>query len=114
MPAIFTEQFRIWNGPDGTPAAFATYARVSAETDARLEGGAHKLAPHEWQGGDILWLMELVAPFGGVDEIMVDLIQNALPNERFKFHMTTADGRRVTSSSDDFKSKLTPAGTRPN
>lgn len=115
MPAILTEQFRIWNGPEGSPAAFVTYAFVSSETDERLEAGAYKLAPHEWQGGEILWLMEMVAPFGAVDEIMLDLIKTAFPDRVFKFHMTTADGRRVTQSSqamlDQIKGNM---NSRPN
>lgn len=101
MPAILTEQFRIWNGPNGTPAAFVTYAFVSPETDERLMAGAHKLAPQEWQGGDILWLMELVAPFGGIDEIVMDLISNAFPDQEFKFHMATPDGQRVVKTSTE-------------
>ena len=100
MPAILTEQFRIWNGPNGTPAAFVTYAFVSPETDARLRAGAHKLAPHEWQSGDILWLMELVAPFGAVDEILQDLVMNAFKDQSFNFHTTSANGERIVSNSD--------------
>jgi cytolysin-activating lysine-acyltransferase len=115
MPAILTEQFRIWNGPEGTPAAYVTYAFVSADTDARLEGGAHKLAPHEWQGGEILWLMEVVAPFGAVDEIMLDLVKTAFPDQVFKFHMTTPDGKRVTSSSQEMLNQIAKdAPERPN
>jgi cytolysin-activating lysine-acyltransferase len=115
MPAILTEQFRVWNGPEGTPAAFVTYAFVSPDTDARLEAGAHKLAPHEWQGGDILWLMEVVAPFGAVDEIMLDLVKTAFPEQVFKFHMTTPDGKRVTSSSQEMLDQIARgAHERPN
>ncbi len=115
MPAILTEQFRIWNGPNGTPAAFVTYAFVSPETDERLEAGAHKLAPHEWQGGEILWLMEVVAPFGAVDEIMMDLVKTAFPDRVFKFHMTTPDGKRVTSSSRIMLDEISKdAISRPN
>jgi cytolysin-activating lysine-acyltransferase len=101
MPAILSEQFRVFNGADGVPAAFITFATVSPETDARLEAGAHKLAPHEWQGGDILWLMEVVAPFGGVDAIMADLVQTMFPGRVFKFHMTTPDGQRRTATSSE-------------
>jgi cytolysin-activating lysine-acyltransferase len=115
MPAILTEQFRIWNGPNGTPAAFVTYAFVSLETDARLEAGAHKLAPHEWQSGEILWLMEVVAPFGAVDEIMLDLVKTAFPDRVFKFHITTPDGKRMTSSSQIMLDEISKDATlRPN
>jgi cytolysin-activating lysine-acyltransferase len=104
MPPILMEQFRIWNGANPTggppiPSAVAFWAFVSPDTDARLEAGAYKLAPQEWQGGDIPWLIELIAPFGAQDEIIADLQQNVFGAEGFKFHMTGPDGvRRVVKS----------------
>lgn len=107
MPAILTEQFRVFYGPapaagaPPTPAAVALWANVSEETEQRLEAGAHKLAPHEWKGGDRAWLIELIAPFGAQDEILRDLAASVFAGKVFKFHMTGGDGvRRVVSSSD--------------
>lgn len=115
MPAILLEQFRIWNGPNGTPAAFATFAYVSKETDERLENGAHKLAPQEWQGGSIPWVMEIICPFGGTDEIMIDLIKNVFPNQVFKFHSVNEAGHRVVMNSSQFAEKIAQAeGSKPN
>lgn len=97
MPAILLEQFRIWNGPS-SPAAVAFWAFVSEETEARLEGGAHKLRADEWQAGDRLWLIELVSPFGGVDEILADLSASVFPGRPFKFHNVGPDGQRRVST----------------
>jgi len=109
MPAIMLEQFRLFYGPapkiEGatpTPAACALWAYVSPETAARLEGGAHKLAAHEWRvtGGEA-WLIELIAPFGAQEEILRDLASNVFQDREFKFHMTGPDGqRRVVKSSE--------------
>lgn len=97
MPAILLEQFRIWNGPN-SPAAVAFWAFVSEDTEARLEAGAHKLRPDEWKAGDRLWLMELVSPFGAVDEILADLSANVFPGQTFKFHTVGPDGQRRVST----------------
>lgn len=97
MPAILVEQFRIFYGPNA-PAAVAFWAKVSEETEARLEAGAHKLRPDEWQGGDRLWLIELVAPFGAQDEILADLSTSVFNGQPFKFHTSTPDGQRVVRS----------------
>lgn len=97
MPAILLEQFRIWNGPN-SPAAVALWATVSPETEARLEAGASKLRPDEWQNGDRPWLIDLVAPFGAVDEILVDLSKTVFEGKPFKFHHIDANGARVVST----------------
>lgn len=94
MPAVLLEQFRVFYGPN-SPAAFALWAMVSEETEARLEAGAHKLRADEWTGGDRAWLIELVAPFGGQDEILADLSQSVFNNRPFRFHAATPDGQRV-------------------
>jgi cytolysin-activating lysine-acyltransferase len=94
MPPILLQQFRIFNGPQG-PAAVAFWAFVSEATEARLMSEGHaKLRPAEWKGGDLPWLIELVAPFGGVDEILHDLGAGVLAGRPFRFHRTGADGRR--------------------
>lgn len=97
MPAILLEQFRIFYGPNA-PAAVALWANVSEETETRLKAGANKLRPDEWQGGDRLWLIELVAPFGGQDEILADLSASVFSGRPFSFHTATPDGQRVVKT----------------
>ena len=97
MPPVLLEQFRIFNGQQH-PVGVAFWAKVSQDTDARLRGGAFKLRVDEWQGGDIPWLMELIAPFGGQDEMMADLSKAIFPNEAFNFHRVNSDGQREVAS----------------
>lgn len=94
MPAVLLEQFRIFHG-EQHPVGVALWARVSEDTDARLRSGAFKLRPDEWKGGDIPWLIELIAPFGGQQEIMADLSAAIFPNEAFNFHSVETNGERV-------------------
>lgn len=116
MPPILLEQFRIFYGPKPpnapaeatpTPAAAAIWAFVSSETDARLEGGAHKLRIDEWKGGTQPWLIELIAPFGAQDEILRDLATGVFKATPFKFHMIGTDGKRRVISSKDLGSPAT-------
>jgi cytolysin-activating lysine-acyltransferase len=93
MPPIIHRTFRMFYGPT-TPAGVVFYANVSEETDARLTAGAHKLRAEEWIGGDIAWLIELVAPFGAQDEIMADFALNIYPDKPFKYHQVNAAGER--------------------
>jgi len=96
MPALLLEQFRIFYGPKN-PAAVAIWANVSKETDVRLRGGESRLRTDEWQGGDIPWLIELIAPFGAHDEIMADLSKSVFTSGEFHFH-TIEDGKRIVKT----------------
>lgn len=93
MPAVLLEQFRIFNGPQH-PVGVALWATVSEETENRLISGAHKLRPDEWKNGDRPWLIELIAPFGGQEEIMEDFSANIFPDKSFKYHHVTPQGAR--------------------
>lgn len=93
MPPIMHRTFRMFYGPQ-SPAAVVMFAQVSAETDARLEAGGYKLRADEWVGGDIRWLIEMVAPFGAQEEIMVDFSANIFPGQSFKYHRVSAEGVR--------------------
>ena len=97
MPPLLLEQFRIFNGPQH-PVGVALWARVSEDTDKRLREGAFKLRMDEWKGGSIPWLIELIAPFGGHDEIMADFSAAIFPTEAFNFHRVDPNGQRVVAS----------------
>lgn len=94
MPAVLLEQFRIFYGPN-SPAAVAIWAKVSKETDQRLREGQHRLRTDEWKGGDIYWLIELIAPFGAQDEILADLSKSVFKGQPFNYHQVTDKGRVV-------------------
>jgi cytolysin-activating lysine-acyltransferase len=99
MPALLLEQYRIFQGPQA-PAAVAFWASVSEATEQRLLDGGAKLQPEEWNGGDRLWLMELIAPFGAQDEILADLGKTVFGGRPFKFHNIGPDGERRVSTLD--------------
>ena len=102
MPPVLLEQFRVFHGK-AHPVGVAFWARVSPETDARLREGAFKLRVDEWKGGGIPWLIELIAPFGGQDEMMADLSAAIFTNESYNFHRVAADGRREVATYSSVK-----------
>jgi cytolysin-activating lysine-acyltransferase len=88
MPAILLRQFRLWYekapqpaapGPGVTPLArlpdtqipvgVALYARLSPEAAARLDAGAPTLRPGDWNSGSLVRIIDLIAPFGGREEM---------------------------------------------
>jgi cytolysin-activating lysine-acyltransferase len=77
LPPVVLDQCRLYS-KNGLPYAFFTWAKVSEQIDARLRGSQPRLAPHEWQSGEHVWIIDAVAPFGQLEEALADLIAQHL------------------------------------
>lgn len=69
LPALTARQFRLIVNDDGKPHAFVSWAFLNEEAEARMLAGQPRLRPGDWRSGDRVWLVDLVAPFGGADAI---------------------------------------------
>lgn len=94
MPPLTLGQYRLFYGK-GRPVGVAVWAFVSEDAEKRLSSGG-RLAAGEWRGGDRLWLVELIAPFGQAEVMLEDLRKTALADRRFRFVRTHPNGRRET------------------
>ncbi|MCG2842127.1 toxin-activating lysine-acyltransferase [Sandaracinobacter sp. RS1-74] len=95
MPALLFEQFRIFYN-NGQPAGLVLWASVSEQTELRLEsGGPIRLRPDEWKSGDRLWLVEMVAPFGGQEEMLADCATVVFGGKPFKYQKTSTSGSEI-------------------
>jgi cytolysin-activating lysine-acyltransferase len=119
MPALIYQQFYIFRDGD-KPIGLALWAQCNSVAEAKLDRGmiepGNRLTPEEWQSGDAVWLVDLVAPFADAGnkhrEIMIaDLISGPLAGQQFKFHVTDpASGQRtVTTVEADAGEKLREA-----
>lgn len=72
VPPVILDQCRLYT-KDEIPFAFFTWANVSDAVDQRLRSGVPRIAPHEWQSGEHLWLIDAVAPFGQLEEMIAEL-----------------------------------------
>jgi len=57
---------------------------VDAEVEARLTAGNAKLRPQDWKSGDKLWVIDTIAPFGGVDAMVKDLKDKVFPTRELR------------------------------
>lgn len=116
MPALATRQFYIFRDEE-RPIGLALWAKTDAAGEAKLDRGMlepdNRLSMAEWQDGDRLWLVDLIAPFANVDnkhrEIMIaDLIAGPLAGQAFRFHRTDpATGERsVQEVSSDTSERI--------
>lgn len=72
IPAIALGQFRLWR-QGGLPVAYASWAYLSDEAAARAKEGVRRLAPIDWKSGENAVLMDLIAPFGGAEEVTLEI-----------------------------------------
>ncbi len=70
------------------------WATVSDEVADRLAGGVSKLRPQDWQSGDKIWVVEVIAPFGGADEMVKDLKAKVFPDRDVRFLAAAPGGSK--------------------
>jgi cytolysin-activating lysine-acyltransferase len=96
MPALIHRQFYLFRDGD-QPVGLALWAKCTPAAEKKLEGGMiapeNRLTLDEWNNGERIWLVDLVAPFATPEnrqrEIMIaDLITGPLRGQEFRFHQT--------------------------
>lgn len=96
MPALIHQQFYVFRDGD-KPVGLALWAKCNAQAETKLEGGMiepeNRLTLEEWASGDIIWLVDLIAPFANEENrhrelMMADLISGPLKGKAFNFHQT--------------------------
>lgn len=141
MPAVMTEQFRIFRfGPlpqlDGVPVdqfpigltraglehmplGVALWAELSEEAEKHLNDG-QPLKADEWRSGDRLWLLELISPFGNeenklTERMFADLLAGPFAGRDFSLHRTDPKtGEKVALSFKGLSKGLAPTGAAPH
>ncbi len=83
IPPIALDQFRLWR-QGNVPVAFATWAYLSDEAEERMQQGVRRISPMDWKSGKNLWLMDLIAPFGGQDAAMKELKEKIFKGQKVK------------------------------
>lgn len=94
LPPILLRQFKLFRA-EKKPVAFAAWAHLSPDAEARIQSGADRLKPGEWKGGDRLWLVHVIAPLGGAEAVVKDLRETVLKEKSFKMHRRGPDGRMM-------------------
>ena len=75
-PPLRLGQYKIFRS-DGFPRAFITWAGLAPGAEHRFSIEHKALKPHQWNAGTSKWLIDLVAPFGHIEQILPQLAQNA-------------------------------------
>lgn len=96
LPPVILDQCRLYT-KNNIPFAFFTWALVNDAVDQRLRSGTPRIAPHEWQSGDHLWLIDAVIPFGQTEEMIAELRKTQFPNRKISALLPDAQrGNQLT------------------
>jgi len=103
MPAMAAGQFSLAEAQSRetgvvAPVGVVLWARVSAEVDQRLSDNLDqpiRLAPNEWQSGDIFWLIETIGDRQAVAAQLKLLSETEFKGRPVKTRGVGADGKMV-------------------
>lgn len=80
LPALALDQVRL-HMREEAPIAFITWAKLSAAAAERYREPPHHLSPSDWKSGEDVWIIDVVAPFGGGVEAIQDLKEKVFPGQ---------------------------------
>lgn len=63
------------------PISYISWAFLDEAAEIRLLQNGGKLRPDDWKCGDRLWIIDIVAPFGGVENMLRDIQKNEFPGQ---------------------------------
>lgn len=80
LPPLVSGQCKLYMKKE-YPISFVSWAFVNDDTEKRLLQNGGKLRPEDWKSGDRLWIIDIVAPFGGVENMLNDIRKNEFPGQ---------------------------------
>ncbi|MBE0585638.1 MAG: toxin-activating lysine-acyltransferase [Desulfofustis sp.] len=72
IPPLVSGQCKLYMKQE-YPISFVSWAFLSEAVESRLLGNGGRLRPEDWASGKRLWLIDIVAPFGGVETVLTDM-----------------------------------------
>ncbi|MCP5083006.1 MAG: toxin-activating lysine-acyltransferase [Alphaproteobacteria bacterium] len=94
MCPVILQQFRLFYDKD-KPIGVALYAHVDDEVEERLKSGNARLRPQDWKSGTKLWIVEIIAPFGGHEAMMTDFKEQLFQNTDVHYLLRSPEGDEV-------------------
>lgn len=93
LPALVLEQCKLYLQTTGgsLPIAYVSWAYLSAEAEEKFLA-SQKIAPSDWKSGKNLWLVDVLAPFGGEQAILKELFNDELKGQEVYLLYPSSEG----------------------
>lgn len=72
LPAIHHRQFRLYHRGD-IPIGYVSWAKFSDAVEKEYIAGKYALKPEDWIGGDNVWIVDCIAPYGDINSIRMHM-----------------------------------------
>ncbi|MCA1323481.1 toxin-activating lysine-acyltransferase [Herbaspirillum sp. alder98] len=80
MPPLVLDQAKLYMR-EQMPLAFVTWATLSDDVVSRYRKAPHHLTASDWRSGEQVWIIDLIAPYGGVQDILTELRTTIFPGQ---------------------------------
>ncbi len=125
LPPLVTGQCKLYMKKD-YPISFISWAFLDEAAEKRLFQNGGKLRPEDWKCGDRLWIIDVVAPFGGVENMLRDIQKNEFAGRVVRLiapdpktggitarELPPYDGDKDRQAEDEIKHETTVDGSSP-
>ena len=82
LPAIQTNQYRIYRNRQHYPVAYVSWARVTPEIEDKFLHKKYVLQPEDWKSGERIVFVDFMAPFGHTKQVVRDLRKSIFIKEK--------------------------------
>ena len=76
LPPVQLNQYRIYHNAKKEPVGFVSWAMLSKEAEKQFLNESKPLTLEQWASGDIVYIMEFIAPYGHALKIIKDMQQH--------------------------------------
>ncbi len=83
LPPLISGQCKLYMKKE-YPVSYVSWAFLNEEAENHLLKNGGKLRPEDWKSGDRLWLIDMVAPFGGIENMLNDIRRNEFPDAEIR------------------------------
>lgn len=93
MPPLMHDQYKLYI-KDNAPLAYVSWAKVSQEVVERIQKSNQlRLAPSDWNSGDIIMIVDAVVPFGGMKGVVKSVRDSEFADSDVYMYMPAIPGQ---------------------
>lgn len=83
LPPLVSGQCKLYMKKE-YPVSYISWAFLNEEAENHLLKNGGKLRPEDWKSGNRLWIVDMVAPFGGIENMLNDIRRNEFPESEIR------------------------------